>query len=445
MNVGAFFIRRLMLVLMGLSTILLFQNCGTGFNTVQNLEPSLLAQNSVVDDPLFLSFASNKISLVSGESASLQFSATGAVELILNPGAINVTGMTIYNVNPTATTEYTLVAKNKAGSTLSKSVSIVVTEALPVISNFSASNLSITSGQSSVLSWSVSGATQLSLDPGNVNVTAMSSLTVSPTATVLYTLKATNSGGSVTKTLTVTVNAAPPPVPTITSFTSSAASIVSGQSATLSWVVSGASTLTLNPGNINVTGKTSQLVAPTANTTYTLVATNVSGSVNKTVAVVVTQPVPLPVISSFTSSVLAVQSGESATLSWVSTGATSLKLDPGNIDLAGKTNQVVSPTANTTYTLTATNATGSVTKTLSILFISPWIINPAPSFTFGSNQTLDLSLTLPAGIVKGGTFAVSATGSPLPAGMTLAANGILSVGSAAVGDTLNVSFEYTEP
>src|SRR5687767_4562706 len=41
----------------------------------------------------------------------------------------------------------------------------------PVIATFSASPSTISSGQSSTLSWSVSGATALKLDPGAINVT----------------------------------------------------------------------------------------------------------------------------------------------------------------------------------------------------------------------------------------------------------------------------------
>jgi hypothetical protein len=76
-------------------------------------------------------------------------------------------------------------------------------------------------------------------------------------------------------------------VPSITSFTAASTSITSGQSTTLSWSVSGASSLTLNPGALNVTGATSKSVTPTATTTYTLTATNSAGSVSKSVTVTV--------------------------------------------------------------------------------------------------------------------------------------------------------------
>ena len=83
--------------------------------------------------------------------------------------------------------------------------------ASPVISSFKASPASITSGASSTLSWSVSGATSLSINQGVGTVTGTTSKSVKPTATTTYTLTATNAAGSVTKTATVTVSAAQPP------------------------------------------------------------------------------------------------------------------------------------------------------------------------------------------------------------------------------------------
>jgi uncharacterized protein YkwD/chitodextrinase len=76
----------------------------------------------------------------------------------------------------------------------------------PVIASFSAIPLVITAGQSTTLSWSVTGATSISLDNGVGNVTGSSSKTLSPSRTSTYKLTATNGNGSVTAAVTVTVN-----------------------------------------------------------------------------------------------------------------------------------------------------------------------------------------------------------------------------------------------
>jgi len=76
----------------------------------------------------------------------------------------------------------------------------------PVIPSFIATPSTINSGQASILSWSVNGASSISINNG-VGVVTGSSVSVSPTQTTTYTLTATNASGSVTKTVTVTVSA----------------------------------------------------------------------------------------------------------------------------------------------------------------------------------------------------------------------------------------------
>src|SRR5215468_4530027 len=161
---------------------------------------------------------------------------------------------------------------------------------VPVISSFTASPSSITSGTPSVLSWTVTGATGLRLDPGNINVTGQTSQSVMPNTTTTYVLTATNSAGSVNRSVKVTVTngTPPPPLPVISSFTASPSVITSGQSSVLSWSVTGATGLRLDPGSVNVTGATSRSVTPSATTSYTLTATNSAGSAVRSVTVTVT-------------------------------------------------------------------------------------------------------------------------------------------------------------
>jgi len=78
----------------------------------------------------------------------------------------------------------------------------------PVISSFSATPASITAGQATTLSWSVSGATSLSLDNAIGDVTGSTTRSVSPTASTTYVLTARNSAGNVTASTTVSVTAA---------------------------------------------------------------------------------------------------------------------------------------------------------------------------------------------------------------------------------------------
>ena len=74
-----------------------------------------------------------------------------------------------------------------------------------------------------------------------------------------------------------------------------------------------------------------------------------------------------------------------------------------------------------------------------------WAVLPAPVLVAGNGSTYSLEASLPAGVVRGGVFAVDPSGTPLPAGMSLSPAGVLGVGTAAVGTTEGVIFSYTEP
>jgi len=113
-------------------------------------------------------------------------------------------------------------------------------------------------------------------------------ITVSPTATKTYTLTAASPYGTVTRGVTVAVNAIPP-APTISSFTASSSTLTVGQSALLSWSVAGADSLTLNGSP--VTG-TSITVTPSGTMTYTLVALNGGGQAQRSVKITVPNPEP---------------------------------------------------------------------------------------------------------------------------------------------------------
>jgi len=168
---------------------------------------------------------------------------------------------------------------------------------LPFISTFEAAPATIAAGEAATLSWYVTNAVSISIDPDIGTVTG-SSAAVSPTTTTTYTLTAKNGAGTRTATATVTVTAPAPaptavPPPTITSFSASPTSVSSGQSATLSWSVANATSISIAPGVGPVAGS-SVSVSPTATTTYTLTATG-NGTATATVSVAVTTAPPTAV------------------------------------------------------------------------------------------------------------------------------------------------------
>jgi len=203
-------------------------------------------------------------------------------------------------------------------------------------------------------------------------------------------------------------------VPGISSFGASPATINSGTSTTLSWSTSGATTIAITPGTFTsslASGSTS--VSPTATTTYTLTATNSTGSSTKTVTVTVNAAGSKPTISSFSANPTSINSGSSSSLSWATSGATTIAITPGSFtstSASGSTS--VSPTATATYTLTATNSVGSSTKTVTVTVnatsskptISSFSASPT-GITSGSSSSLSWSTSGAATIaITPGTF-----------------------------------------
>lgn len=164
------------------------------------------------------------------------------------------------------------------------------------------------------------------------------------------------------------------PLPSITSLTATPSSIITGQSSTLNFSATGATSLILNPGNINVSSLTSLVVTPSTTTTYTLTASNNAGSVSSSVGVTVSATLSPPSISSFTASPSAITAGQSSTLNFATSGATSLIINPGNINVSGRTSLVVTPSVTTNYTLTASNSAGSASASIGLM-VSPLSTN----------------------------------------------------------------------
>lgn len=110
----------------------------------------------------------------------------------------------------------------------------------PTITAFTATPSSIAAGQSSNLSWTITGATTVTIDNGIGTVSASGSQSITPAQTTTYTLTAGNSAGNTVSTVTVTVAVAPPASdttpPTPSSLTSAAAR--SATEVDLSWSAS---------------------------------------------------------------------------------------------------------------------------------------------------------------------------------------------------------------
>jgi uncharacterized cupredoxin-like copper-binding protein len=185
---------------------------------------------------------------------------------------------------------------------------------------------------------------------------------------------------------TTTVSTVSPTAATITSFIASPASIQAGQSTTLSWSIQNATAANISPTVGNVDPRTGSVsVSPSQTTTYTLTATGPTGNVTATQIVTVgAAAAGNPQIIRFEANPVTIQPNQSSTLSWTTTGATTVSISGvGNVTPNGST--TVSPTATTTYTLTATSSDGkSVTAPVQVVVapsqvpqIVTFVANPA--------------------------------------------------------------------
>jgi hypothetical protein len=170
-----------------------------------------------------------------------------------------------------------------------------------------------------------------------------------------------------TGTPAVTVASAP----LIVNFTANPSTINAGQSSTLSWQVTNADTVTITTlGTVALTG--SQGVTPATTTTYTLIATHGTQTATANATVTVNSVVTtggLPVIVSFAPNPATIDFGQSSSLQWVVQNATTVTVSTiGTVGLTGS--HSISPAATTSYTITASNANGTVTANTTLTVIT---------------------------------------------------------------------------
>jgi sugar lactone lactonase YvrE len=332
------------------------------FATGCSAAPNLLAPLSIA------SFLANPSTVTLGQSSILTWSVAGAQSLQITDGSTVLTTSQLtplsansVSVTPAATTTYILTAVDPNGNSTTAATTVTVVPA-PSIQSFSASPTIISNNQSSTLTWTVANAATLSIDNGVGYVTG-NSVNVSPTGTTTYTLTAANAAGTqVQATATVSVVLAP----SILSFTANPPTVGVGLPSTLSWSVIGATSLSLDNGIGTVTGSSIN-VTPTQTTTYRLTAYNTLGSftVSTTAAVTVqVSTVPPPTIDAFNVSVPSAGAGAEVTLTAVfipTDGSATATIDQGVGPVSSGVPVDTSPlTVPTTFTLTVTNATGSV-------------------------------------------------------------------------------------
>jgi hypothetical protein len=195
-----------------------------------------------------------------------------------------------------------------------------------------------------------------------------------------------------------------PPAPAtcaITSFSASPTSVASGSSSNISWSTNGCTNVSVSGPGVSSTQLNGSVStgALTSNATYTINASNATGSAQPRSATVSVNTASTCAISSFTASPNTVTSGSSSTLSWNTTNCTSVSISGGSISGGHGVSGSISTgalTASTTYTLTAFGSNGqSVQLPVTVTVPAPAVFCTINSFSaspeyvvVGSSSTL---------------------------------------------------------
>ncbi|MGC2694847.1 MAG: alkaline phosphatase family protein, partial [Candidatus Angelobacter sp.] len=303
-----------------------------------------------------IAFALKSAAIVQGQSTTLTWQVTNGASFSITPAVANgplpLSGSA--TVSPSQTTTYTGTATDANGRTATSSITITVVPAgsAPAITLSIAPGV-VASGQSTTLTWASTNATGVVITPSvlgdDVTTVALSgSTTIVPAATTTYTATATGAGG-VTASATATIN-----ILGVT-LVASPATIGPGQTASLSWTSANATSLSIDQGVPPITATSGSVgVSPAATTIYTITATN--GTATATATATVNAPLAVTLKANPAN----IAPGGSSTLTWASQGAASVSIDQGVPPISGASGSVpVSPTQNTTYTITAVDAHGN--------------------------------------------------------------------------------------
>ncbi len=337
-------------------------------------------------------------SVVSGASTTLTWVSTHAATCTASGGWSGpraTSGSEV--VTPTATTTYELACSNATG-TATTSVEVGFMEAVSVpTASLVAEPALVTFGGTSTLNWDSQHATGC-MASGAADWSgpraATGSALVTVFATTTYVVECGDGVSSSTASATVSVVPVAVSLPTVT-LSADPVLVEAGSSTTLTWVSTHAATCTASGGWSGPRATSgSEVVTPTATTTYELACSNATGTATTSVEVGFMEAVSVPTVS-LTAASTQVTEGSTTTLTWESTHATACMASgagdfTGDRALAGQVEVTVS--ALTTYTITCGNGTATATDSVTVTVTLPE----------GTVPTVNLS-ALPSSVASGAT------------------------------------------
>ena len=278
-----------------------------------------------------------------------------------------------------------------------------------------------------------------SINNGVGSVVSATTYTVNPTTTTIYTLTV----GSITKTKTITVVAAP----VATSLTAGSSQVSNGNSTTLTPIFS-SGTGVITPGSTSVTSGTPITVTPTSTTTYILTVTNALSETATTTAQIEVVATPS---SSLARGAAVVTNGSTTTITPTFSNGTAVigtsgqdSLDIINPAISGSAVTVTpASSATTTYTLTVT-ATATGQKTTATTTVQAVAAPTITSFTV--NGAASANITVGNTVTLLGNFTGSGIVNNSVGSITTNTNKVITISSTGAATyTLTASNTATTP
>jgi len=231
------------------------------------------------------SIQSSPATITAGQFSTISWSSTNATSVSISPAIPqeDVTNMPLTGqaaVTPQQTTTFTITATG-ANGTATANTTVTVNQVAPTV-QLSATPATVSANGSSVLSWSSSNATSLTISGiGSVTPQAGTTSTGSISQTTTFTATAQGPGGTATASATVTVS------PVTVSLTASPNTISApNQPVTLSWTSNDAVSVSIDQGVGTEPPSGTTVVNPPGSITYTATATDPNGVITTSKAIV---------------------------------------------------------------------------------------------------------------------------------------------------------------
>jgi septal ring-binding cell division protein DamX len=235
-------------------------------------------------------------------------------------------------------------------------------------------------GDSVLLNWVCPLVPQIRLEPGGMVLPGRYQVTLRPAYTTTYRIFDAQPGGAELgqTEVRVTPGMALGEAARICAFDASAKAVLPGDPVVLRWECAGSAKVRLEPGGLELDGKSEVTVTPLESTRYTITANNAAGGQSRTVEVavlgrqaMVTAKTPMASVCSFDASRTLVKPGEQVNLKWVCQGDAKVRLEPGGLELDGQSSIAVVPDKTTVYTLSVSNLMGGSSRSVEVVVEAP--------------------------------------------------------------------------